>query len=154
MQSTFEIWLRGLKYVHLLSIPWRCRQYRAAWSPRTGTVGDLGLLPVRAVEILGFLKSTPTSRPPARGWFLCRSLDSGFGTPGNRTSLIWFLLWLLFRRSVTSSSLRPHRLQHARLPCPSLSPGVCSNSCPLSWFFSLLILSIYFATPFWPVVFL
>ena len=25
------------------------------------------------------------------------------------------------------------RLQHARLPCPSLSPGVCSNSCPLSW---------------------
>ena len=26
----------------------------------------------------------------------------------------------------------PHGLQHARLPCPSLSPGVCSNSCPLS----------------------
>ena len=23
--------------------------------------------------------------------------------------------------------------QHSRLPCPSLSPGVCSNSCPLSW---------------------
>ena len=31
-----------------------------------------------------------------------------------------------------SNSLRPHRLQHARLPCPSLSPRVCSNSCPLS----------------------
>ena len=30
-------------------------------------------------------------------------------------------------------SLQPHGLQHARLPCPSLSPGVCSNSCPLSW---------------------
>ena len=27
---------------------------------------------------------------------------------------------------------RPHRLQHARLPFPSLSPRVCSNSCPLS----------------------
>ena len=26
----------------------------------------------------------------------------------------------------------PRGLQHARLPCPSLSPGVCSNSCPLS----------------------
>ena len=26
----------------------------------------------------------------------------------------------------------PHRLQHARLPCPSPSPGACSNSCPLS----------------------
>ena len=38
----------------------------------------------------------------------------------------------LFSRSVTSDSLRPHGLQHARLPCPSLSPGVCSNSCALS----------------------
>ena len=30
-----------------------------------------------------------------------------------------------------SASLRPHGLQHARLHCPSPSPGVCSNSCPL-----------------------
>ena len=30
------------------------------------------------------------------------------------------------------NSLRPHRLQHARLPCPSPTPGACSNSCPLS----------------------
>ena len=30
------------------------------------------------------------------------------------------------------SSLGPHGLQHARLPCPSLSTKVCSNSCPLS----------------------
>ena len=29
-----------------------------------------------------------------------------------------------------SNSLLPHRLQQARLPCPSLSPRVCSNSCP------------------------
>ena len=26
----------------------------------------------------------------------------------------------------------PHRLQHARLPCPSVSPGLCSNSCPFN----------------------
>ena len=32
-----------------------------------------------------------------------------------------------------SDSLQPHGLQHARLPCPSLSPGVCSNSHPSSW---------------------
>ena len=31
-----------------------------------------------------------------------------------------------------SNSLRPHALQHAKLPCPSPSPWVCSNSCPLS----------------------
>ena len=30
-------------------------------------------------------------------------------------------------------TLRPHRLQHARPPCPSPTPGVYSNSCPLSW---------------------
>ena len=28
--------------------------------------------------------------------------------------------------------LRPHGVQHARLPCPSPSPGVCPSSCPLS----------------------
>ena len=31
-----------------------------------------------------------------------------------------------------SDSLQPHGLQHSRLPCPSLSPGVCSNSCPFN----------------------
>ena len=41
-------------------------------------------------------------------------------------------LLLLFSCSVMSDSLRLHGLQHARLLCPSLSPGVCSNSCPLS----------------------
>ena len=34
--------------------------------------------------------------------------------------------------SVMSDSLRPHGLQHARLPCLSPTPRACSNSCPLS----------------------
>ena len=38
-----------------------------------------------------------------------------------------------FSHSVMSDSLRPHGLQHVGLPCPSLTPGACSNSCPLSW---------------------
>ena len=37
-----------------------------------------------------------------------------------------------FSHSVGSDSLRPPALQHARLPCPSPTPGVYSNSCPLS----------------------
>ena len=41
--------------------------------------------------------------------------------------------WLLFSYSVMSNSLWPCGLQHARFPCPSPSPGVCSNSRPLSW---------------------
>ena len=39
-------------------------------------------------------------------------------------------LW--FNHSVLSNSFWPHGLQHSRLPCPSPSPGACSNSCPLS----------------------
>ena len=32
-----------------------------------------------------------------------------------------------------SDSLWPHVLQHTRLSCSSLSSGICSNSCSLSW---------------------
>ena len=35
----------------------------------------------------------------------------------------------------------PHGLWHASLPCPSLSPRVCSNSCPFSWWCHPIILS-------------
>ena len=42
------------------------------------------------------------------------------------------LAFLSFCHSVLSNSLWPHELQHTRLPCPSLSPRVCSNSCLLS----------------------
>ena len=52
---------------------------------------------------------------------------------------------LLFSHSVVSDSLQPHGLQHSRLPCPPLSPGVCSNPCPLSWWCYLTISS--FAIP-------
>ena len=49
--------------------------------------------------------------------------------------------------SVTKcDSLQPHGLQHTRLPCPSLSLGVCSNSCPLSRWWNLTTSSS--VTPF------
>ena len=42
-----------------------------------------------------------------------------------------------------SDSLWPHGLQHARLPCSSVSPGVCSNSCPLSqWYHATISSSV------------
>ena len=37
-----------------------------------------------------------------------------------------------FSHSLVYDSLRPHGLQHARPPCPSPTPGACSNSCPSS----------------------
>ena len=48
-----------------------------------------------------------------------------------RTFKIYSLL-LLFSHSVVSRSLGSHGLQHAGTPCPSPTPGACSNSCPLS----------------------
>ena len=46
------------------------------------------------------------------------------------SSLIFSLVQ--FSCSVMSDSLQPHESQHARPPCPSPTPGVYSNSCPLS----------------------
>ena len=43
-----------------------------------------------------------------------------------------FLKYIFCCCSVMSDSLQPHGLQHARHPCPSPSPGTCSNSCPLN----------------------
>ena len=69
----------------------------------------------------------------------------------------WKISWRPFSRrgcycSVAQScpTVCNHRLQHDRLPCPSLSPGVCSNSCPLSrWCHPTISSSV---TPFssWP----
>ena len=53
--------------------------------------------------------------------------------PGSSSKDTHNNLCLLFSCSVMSDSLWPHGLQHARFPCPSPSPGACSNSCPLSW---------------------
>ena len=55
--------------------------------------------------------------------------------------LVLCLGLLLFSHSVMSNSLRPCGLQHARPPCPSPSPWVCSNSYPLSRWCHLTILS-------------
>ena len=43
-----------------------------------------------------------------------------------------------------SDCLQAHRLQHARLPCPSPSPVVCPNSCPLSqWCHPIISSSVF-----------
>ena len=60
--------------------------------------------------------------PPDRG--------SWSGASGGSGAALTVLL--LFSCSVVSDSLPPRGLQHTRLPCPSPSPGACSNSCPLS----------------------
>ena len=72
-------------------------------------------------------RDTREAHGPCAGrgqWLFCRPLLCFTQTPGR-----------LFQFSSVAQScltLRPHELQHARLPCPSLSPQVCSNSCLLS----------------------
>ena len=44
-----------------------------------------------------------------------------------------FRFKLVFSHSAVSNSLQLHGLKNARLLCPSLSPGVCSDSYPLNW---------------------
>ena len=57
---------------------------------------------------------------------------------------IQLLFSVQFSRSVRSDSLRPHGLQHARLPYPLPTPGAYSNSCPLHWWWHPTISSSVF----------
>ena len=60
----------------------------------------------------------------------------------NTICIFWFSS-VQFSRSVMSDSLWPHGLQHARLPCPSPTPGACSNSCLLSqWYHPTISTSV------------
>ena len=106
-------------------------------------------------------KLCPTFLWPA--WTVVRQVPLSIGFPGKNTRVVChFLLQgifltqgsnlhllhyqadsllLLFSCSSVSYSLWPHGLQHTKLPCHSLSPGVCLNSCPLRWWCHLTISS-------------
>ena len=58
------------------------------------------------------------------------------------TIWVWFIFSSVqFSRLVVSDSLRPHGPQQTRPPCPSPTPRVHPNSCPLSWWCHLAISS-------------
>ena len=62
---------------------------------------------------------------------------------------LYIHILLLFSCSVVFDSLPPRGLQHCSLPCPSVSSGVFSNSCPLNWWCHPTISSsvAYFSCP-------
>ena len=84
-------------------------------------------------------------------WFVCRPaalhcifLCLSFSHSAAKQGSVFPLLVgssVQFSRSVVSDSLRPHESQHARLPCPSPTPGVYSNLCPSSRWCHLTISS-------------
>ena len=60
-------------------------------------------------------------------WSTKKVREEGTKEPQNSQKTIRFSC------SVVSNSLQLHKVQHARLPCPSPTSGVCSNPCPWSW---------------------
>ena len=70
---------------------------------------------------------------PKNWWFPIVALEKTLESPldGKEIKSVQFSS-VQFSRSVVSSSLRPHKLQHSRPPCPSPTPGVHSNSRPSS----------------------
>ena len=89
-----------------------------------------GILQARTLE---WAALSPSGVFPTQGWnpnLLCllhQQAGSSLLVPPGKPFLQYH-----FSRSVVSDSLQPHGLQPARLPCPSPTPGACSNSCPLS----------------------
>ena len=72
--------------------------------------------------------------------YINRGPDICFRKCSKKREIFSDLLWLFplsftsvqFSHSIVSNSLRPLEPQHARPPCPSPTPGVYPNSCPLS----------------------
>ena len=98
------------------------------WTGRPGVLQSMGLQRVRhnwATEQQLQSGLVPAPYHTARPW-------------GRRPCLFFIFFWFLvvyknhFSRSVVSDSLGSHALQHARLPCPTSTPGAYSDSCPLS----------------------
>ena len=78
--------------------------------------------------------SIAQSRPTLCNSMNCSPPGSSIHEIFQARTLEWVAIsLLLISHAVMSDSLQPHGLQHASFPCPSLSPGVCSNSSPLSW---------------------
>ena len=85
-----------------------------------------------------FISMLSSSGCLPRSWsILClEKMKSSFELHGSVWIFYIWCLWpihlLLFSHSVMSDSLQPHGPQHARPPCSSPTPGVYSDSCPLS----------------------
>ena len=96
----------------------------------------LSLLPPNTAPVWPHLPSSLATHQPHHHYFCLMSNLLQFAPPSpfsKQQPKGSFFLWYCCCCSVAmSDSSRPQGLQHTRLPCPSLCPGVCSNSCLLS----------------------
>ena len=95
------------------------------------------LLPVPVL----FLRAQPMFRPLLHWKNTHSAFSTKFSLFGAKKNLNFLSLLprlpltlsVQFSRSVMSDSLRPHEPHHTRPPCPSPTPEVHPNPCPLSW---------------------
>ena len=88
-------------------------------------------------------------------FYMTRKKIEEYAMPGELKAMkmVWFYIFLnwsisQFSHSVVSNSLGLHGLQHARPPCPSPTPGVCLNSCPLcQWCYPTISLLLSSSSP-------
>ena len=113
--------------------PWSAQE-SCSW----GCWGTVQVVHLRAPPLIGVAapsarsaNSFPSGPHRKATWSLCHVFFFG---------CLFYML--LFSQHVVSDSLRPHGLQHARPPCPSPSPGVYSDSCPLSQWCHPTVLSL------------
>ena len=126
-------WLWAFLLVKPIDSPWKWGTVLVAWV--------YSVLPLHQLRIKASSLFSPNS---VSVLFYLASVDresQDFGHNISSTYNIYHVLYhirlcctlLSFSRPVMSYSSWPHGLQHARPPCPSPSPGVCPNSCPLHW---------------------
>ena len=91
-----------------------CHYKLVLWSPPTCVSGGQDII-TTSLNFPNFRQASPSLLVP------------------DVTFLRSSVLLLLFSHSVMSDSLQSHGLQHARVPCPSPSPGACSGELVMSW---------------------
>ena len=90
-----------------------------------------GISQARILEWVTILFSRDLPDPGIKPGTPALQVESLPSEPPGKLYLTWNQS-VQFSRSVMSNSLQPHGLPHARPPCPSPTPRVYSNSCPLS----------------------
>ena len=92
-------------------------------------------------EACGILASQPGIEPTSPALEVKSKPLDYQGSPGHQFRNDFCPLLFVVQSLSCVWLFAPRGLQHARLPCPSLFPGVCTNSCPLSWWCHPTILS-------------
>ena len=141
----FIVSVQLLSRVRLFSTPWTaaCQaslSFTSSWSLLNSTPLSQWCYPTNSSSVIPF-SLLPSVFPSIRvfsnesalriRWPNYWSFSFSISPSDEYSGLISFQS-VQFSHSVMSDSLWPHELQHTRAPCPSLTPGVYPNLCPLS----------------------